>query len=191
MSNSNDDIQMKNDTKNPQQNKEKTENEENNLNTLYYDYKKMILTMDKSSHIKDTRSLNQLYKQMNKYRTEFQENHFSYINDVFLNNNTNFSNIKPLDTTEKDKLNVSFNFNTKHLAKIINDIPEVYFFNYLLLILKLIDAKSHQEAFEKLKILIGKFKENKYQTMNHLKAKTYYYYCLESERLGVNSEIMK
>jgi hypothetical protein len=188
MSNTNDDITMKNDSK---KDSEKSEKEENTINTLYHDYKKMILTMDKASYIKDTRTLNQLYKQMNKYRTEFQENHFSYISEVFLNNSTNFSNIKPLDSAEKDKLSILFKFSTKHLTRITNDIPEVYFFNCLLLILKLIDAKLHSEAFEKLKFLIGKFKENKYQTMNHLKAKTYYYYCLEAERLGVNSEIMK
>lgn len=180
------DIEMKNSTE--VKGKINTE-----ISGIYQDYKKLIISMEKASLIKDYKALNQLYKQITKFRKGFSKNDFSYILDLFLSNSIRFSNIESLNTQDKDVLHISFNFNSKYITKINQEVPEVFFFNVLLLILILIDDNLHQEAFEKLAFLIGKFKERKYnnQTVAHLKAKTYYYYCLEAERLKISTSIMK
>jgi hypothetical protein len=149
--------------------------------------------MEKASSIKDYKALNQLYKQITKFRKGFSKNDFSYISELFLNNSIRFSNLEVLNSQVKDVLHYSFNFNSKYIIKVNQEAPEVFFFNILLLILTLIDDNLHHEAFEKLAFLIGKFKERKYnnQTIAHLKAKTYYYYCLEAERLKISTSIMK
>lgn len=180
------DVEMKNSSE--VKNKNNTE-----ISPIYQEYKKLIVSMEKASSIKDYKALNQLYKQITKFRYGFSKNDFSYILELFLNNTVRFSNLEALGSQTKDVLHYSFNFNSKYITKINQEVPEVFFFNVLLLVLTLIDDKLHQEAFEKLAFLIGKFKELKYnnQTLAHLKAKTYYYYCLEAERLKISSSIMK
>lgn len=163
------------------------------VSPIYQDYKKLIICMEKASLIKDYKALNVLYKQITKFRNGFTKDDLSYILDLFLCNTIKFSNLETLSTQIKESLHYSFNFNSKYITKINQEVPEVFFFNVLLLILSLIDSKLHEEAFEMLAFLIGKFRERKYnnQTIAHLKAKTYYYYCLEAERLNRSSSIMK
>lgn len=166
---------------------------QSDTNTIYIEYRKLITSMDKASSIKDAKALSQLYKQINKFRTGFTKKDFSYISENFLCNKISFSNLTKLDGITTESLKFSFLINPKYLMKVIAEVPEFYYFNVLLLILTLIDDKLHQEAFDKLSFLIGKFKERKYsnQTIAFLKAKTFYYYSLEAERLGIYSTIIK
>ena len=109
--------------------------------------------MEKSSIIKDNKSLIQLYKQINKFRKSFSLNDFSYINDAFLGNSLSFPQLPQLETQIKDTLNFQFNLNTKFVLRLNTEIPEVYFFNALLLTLSLIDSKNHQAAFGNLTLI--------------------------------------
>lgn len=51
---------------------------------IYSEYKKTILNIEKSLSIKDSKSLLQNFKQINRYRKGFNEDDISFICDVYL-----------------------------------------------------------------------------------------------------------
>lgn len=154
-------------------------------NAIYAEYKKLLITMDKAASLKDLKSLFTLYSQINKFRINLKKQDFVYISNEILNNNYPISILNNFELNEdiKEQLNRSFNFNSKTIAK-LKEIPEIKVFNKLLMILYLIDNKKCDEAFELLYKLINEIKDYDLYTLSHLKASTYYYLCLEAEKLN-------
>lgn len=169
-----------------QSKKKELETKEIKPQNVYVDYKKCMTLMEKASSIKDTKTLNQLYSQINNFRKNFTKNDYTYIYE-FLTKKELKLNFSFLDSQTKEALHHSFNFNSKYVSKLREEVLEVNFFNSLLLILSQIDENRHQESFESLENLVILFSKNKSYTVNYLKAKTYYYYCLEAERLDKNT----
>lgn len=157
--------------------------------TIYQDYKKLLIQMEKASNLKDLKTLNQLCYQINKYRLSFTKPDFSFISEVLLNNQLQFPSIIKLEQTEKDSLFNLFNLNSKTITRYTIEVKEIYYFNLLLLILNAIDNSLHQEAFSKLREIIIFFNSNG-QTFWHLKSLSFYYLCLEAERIGKYSLII-
>lgn len=164
------------------------------IKSIYQDYKKVILSIEKASNLKDVKQLSSLYYTINKFRKEFNSADFSFIRENLLSTPIQFSCLPNLENVVKDKLYVSFNFNMKNLQKIVSEIPEVTLFNILLLILHVIDNKLHDEAFNCLTSLIKTLNAynnlNRLDTVNWIKAKAFYYYALEAERLGKSKYII-
>lgn len=164
------------------------------IKSIYQDYKKVILSIEKASNLKDVKQLSSLYYTINKFRKEFNSADFSFIRENLLSTPIQFSCLPNLENVVKDKLYVSFNFNMKNLQKIVSEIPEVTLFNTLLLILHVIDNKLHDEAFNCLTSLIKTLNAynnlNRLDTVNWIKAKAFYYYALEAERLGKSKYII-
>lgn len=164
------------------------------IKSIYQDYKKVILSIEKASNLKDVKQLSSLYYTINKFRKEFNSADFSFIRENLLSTPIQFSCLPNLENVVKDKLYVSFNFNMKNLQKIVSEIPEVTLFNTLLLILHVIDNKLHDEAFKCLTSLIKTLNAynnlNRLDTVNWIKAKAFYYYALEAERLGKSKYII-
>ena len=177
------DIDMKSSINKENINGNKKELEKNSF--IYADYKKILVTMEKAANLKDIKSLYQLYNQINKFRINFDKKDLSFISEIILNSKLPTTNLRDnkLDDSAKEKLSVLFNFSSKSLSK-IKEIPEVIVFNKLLLILCLIDDKSCEEAFDLLSKLIVEIMNYDLYTLSHLKAKTYYYLCLEAEKLN-------
>lgn len=158
-------------------------------NTIYTDFKKLLSTMEKSAALKDLKSLTLLINQINKYRLGFTSQDFAFVSEILLGNRIRFSSVLPLEGTEKDQLFVQFNFNTKNISKFQNEVKEIFYFNYLLMILYTIDNKKHDEAFTLLTDILT-FLNQASQTFWHIKSLAYYYYALEAERLGKYALVM-
>jgi len=60
--------------------------------------------------------------------------------------------------------------------------PELLLYNILIILMKLVDKKLNNEAFELLEYIISSLRQNDSLTIQHLRAKTYYYYALISEK---------
>lgn len=169
-------------------------NEKVPVKSNYTEYKKVILSMEKASNLKDVKQLSTLYYTLHYFRKEFNSSDFSFIRDNLLTMPIQLSCLQNLDNVTKEKLYLAFNFNIKNLQKIVSEIPEINLFNSLLLILHVIDNKLHEEAFNNLTVLIrtlnGYNNLNRLDTVNWLKAKAFYYYALEAERLGKSKYII-
>jgi len=157
--------------------------------SIHQDYKKLLSQMEKASTIKDTKTLNQQYYQINKLRLSFKSNDFNFINEVLLNSQLQLSFLSRLPQSEKDILLTVFNLNSKTISKYAAEVKEIFYFNTLLLILHAIDRNLHDEAFSNLNQLINVLNSSG-QTFWHLKSLSYYYLCLESERIGSYSLII-
>lgn len=155
---------------------------------LYTEYKKIIYLIEKSASIKDSKALSQFFNSVNNFRFGFNQDDFSYITNVLLNNP--FGQNLVLDQSVKDKLNLLFNLNSKSVTK-ISEIKEIYYFNLFLLILHAIDDGNNKEGFEYFRILLGHIKSYNSTNIWALKAKAYYYYCLQAERIGAFTSIIK
>jgi hypothetical protein len=74
----------------------KEENKEIKENTVYQDYKKALLNIDKALTLKDNKTLYLYFRQLNKYRREFNDDDISYICDNFLRHKYHFRFISEL-----------------------------------------------------------------------------------------------
>lgn len=160
----------------------------NDTKPLYADYKKVIYLIEKSALIKDSKALSQFFNSVNNFRFGFSQDDFTYITNVLVNNP--FSQSLVLDQSTKDKLNLLFNLNSKSVTKVC-EIKEIYYFNLFLLILHAIDDGQNREGFEYFRILLNQIKSYNSTNIWALKAKAYYYYCLQAERIGAFTSIIK
>lgn len=64
----------------------------------------------------------------------------------------------------------------------MKELPELVLYNFLIILTKLVDKKLNKEALEVLRYMISSLKQNDSLTIQHLRAKTYYYYALILEK---------
>lgn len=73
----------------------------------------------------------------------------------------------------------------------MQETAEFVVFHLLLVLTKLYDNKQYNEAFGLIQHIISVIKKNESITIQHLRAKSYYYLSLIAEKLGVYESIMK
>jgi len=141
-------------------------------------------------NIKDLKGLYQNYRQLNKYRRRFIKDDFSFICDIFLKDIYKFNSMVPLDSSKSEGFLIKFNLNNKVIQR-IKETPEFITFNFLIVILHLIDSKYLTEAYDSLQFLLDYLKVNDIHTLSYLRSKTYYYLCLVAEKLNKYNLILE
>ena len=164
-------------------NKENKENP-NNLSGIYQDFIKTLITILKNVTLKDLKSLDINYRLINKFRREFFEKDFIYLNNTFIKPKFDFVSFSKPSPEE-----TNFNFIPLTLQK-CQESSEVYAFVFLIILTKLIDYRDYKEALTSVQSLISFLKLNESITLNTLKAKAYYYLALISEKLNIQDQII-
>ena len=160
------------------------EKSQNKLTGIYLDFMRTLNTITKNVAIKDLKTLDINYRLVNKYRTEFLDDDFLYLNNTFINPKYNFKKFaKPL----KNETNFKISQATIEKCQQSN---EIYGFIFMILLTKIIDNRNYRDALDAVKNLILFFKTNESLTINTLKAKAYYYLALITEKLGNQDEII-
>ena len=173
------DIEMKNEV----EDKEK-EKQQNKLTGIYLDFIRTLNTITKNVAIKDLKTLDINYRLINKYRKEFFENDFIFLNNTFIKPKYNFM-------TFSKELKEETNFKiSKAIIEKFQQSNEIYGFIFLILLTKLIDYKKLREALLGVQNLIKFFISKESLTTNTLKAKAYYYLSLITEKLNIQDEII-
>ena len=152
--------------KNVEEEKEKTQNK---LTGIYLDFILTLNTIIKNVKIKDLKTLDINYRLINKYRREFFDDDFCFLNTTFIKPKYNF-----VVFDKKLKGDSNFKINQPTIEK-YQQSNEIYGFIFLIILTKLIDYNKYKEAFEGVKHLITFFNTNESLTINTLKAKAYYY----------------
>ena len=151
---------------------------------IYQDFIRTLVSIVKNVTMKDLKSLDFNYRLINKYRREFFENDFIYLNNTFIKPKFDFTSFSKPTPQE-----VNFKFNPVTLERCQQNI-EVYSFIFMILLTKLIDYKDFKEALISVRSLISFFKTNESLTINTLKAKAYYYLSLITEKLNIQDQII-
>ena len=169
--------------KNEIEDKEK-EKQQNKLTGIYLDFIRTLNTITKNVTIKDLKTLDINYRLINKYRKEFFDNDFIFLNNTFIKPKYNFM-------TFSKELKEETNFKiSKALIEKFQQSNEIYGFIFLILLTKLIDYKKLREALLGVQNLIKFFISKESLTTNTLKAKAYYYLSLITEKLNIQDEII-
>ena len=169
--------------KNEIEDKEK-EKQQNKLTGIYLDFIRTLNTITKNVAIKDLKTLDINYRLINKYRKEFFENDFIFLNNTFIKPKYNFM-------TFSKELKEETNFKiSKSLIEKLQQTNEIYGFIFMILLTKLIDYKKLREALLGVQNLIKFFISKESLTTNTLKAKAYYYLSLITEKLNIQDEII-
>ena len=158
--------------------------EQNKPSPIYQDFIKTLVSIVKNVTMKDLKSLDFNYRLINKYRREFFENDFIYLNNTFIKPRFDFTSFSKPSPQE-----VNFKFNPITLERCQQSV-EVYSFIFMILLTKLIDYKDFKEALTSVQNLISFFKTNESLTINTLKAKAYYYLSLTTEKLNIQDQII-
>lgn len=74
-----------------------------NSNSLYSEFKRIFLNIDKAISLKDTKSMSLNYRLLNKFRRELSEEDISYLVDTFLKSKSTISYIQSLNDNQKVK----------------------------------------------------------------------------------------
>lgn len=160
---------------------------------IYQEYKKTLSNIEKALLLKDSKTLHFNYKLINKFRREFTDDDCSYITDILLREKFHFSFVPNLPKEKTEILSKKFNLTEKQIFK-LKETLEIFMFNSLIIVTKLIDKKLHAEAAETLNYLLNfvNFSENHSisQTIQYLRAKVYYLICLVAEKSGRYKEII-
>ena len=167
--------------------KNETENKENQAKEtsgIYADFLRTLITISKNVTLKDLKTLDVNYRLINKYRREFFDDDFVYLNNTFIKPKYNFP---PFAKELKNEPNIKINQST--IEKLQNSI-EIYSFIFMIILTKLIDYQQYKECLDAVKNLIAFFKSNESLTINTLKAKAYYYLSLITEKLNIQDEII-
>ena len=160
------------------------EKSQNKLTGIYLDFMRTLNTITKNVAIKDLKILDINYRLINKYRKEFLDDDFLFLNNTFINPKYNFKKFaKPL----KNETNFKISQATIEKCQQSN---EIYGFIFMILLTKIIDNRNYRDALDAVKNLILFFKTNESLTINTLKAKAYYYLALITEKLGNQDEII-
>ncbi len=69
-------------------------------------------------------------------------------------------------------------------------MPEVFLYNFLIILMKLVDKKLYNESLVALQFLIPYVKSNDSLTIQYLRAKSYYYLTLVAEKSNCYKEII-
>ena len=154
------------------------------LSGIYLDFMRTLMTIAKNVTLKDLKTLDINYRLVNKYRREFLEDDFVYLNNTFIKPKYNFSSFSKESPKES---NFIIGQNTIEKCQ---QSHEIYGFIFMVLLTKLIDYKTYKEALDAVKNLISFFKTNGSLTINTLKAKAYYYLSLVTEKLNIQDEII-
>ena len=170
------DIEMKDETG---ENKEKSETKPTGI---YLEFIRNLITIVKSVSVKDLKTLDNNYRLINKYRREFLENDFIYLNNTFIKPRFDFKTFSKPCPQE-----TNFKFNPITLENCQKSI-EVYSFIFMIMLTKLVDYKNYKEALSSVNDLLAFFKTNESLTINTLKAKAYYYLSLITEKLNIQDE---
>jgi 26S proteasome regulatory subunit N3 len=72
----------------------------------------------------------------------------------------------------------------------LRELPEVFLYNFLIILSRLIDRKQYKEALEALHYLIPYIKSNDSVTIQFLRAKSYYYLALVAEKSNCYKDII-
>ena len=96
----------------------------------------------------------------------------------------------PLDSSKSEGFLIKFNLNNKVIQR-IKETPEFITFNFLIVILHLIDSKYLTEAYDSLQFLLDYLKVNDIHTLSYLRSKSYYYLCLVAEKLNKYNLILE
>lgn len=72
----------------------------------------------------------------------------------------------------------------------LRDLPEVFLYNFLIVLTKLIDKKDYNNSLLALQFLIAYIKTNDSMTIQYLRAKSYYYLSLVAEKSNRYKEII-
>jgi 26S proteasome regulatory subunit N3 len=173
------DIEMKNEI----EDKEK-EKQQNKLAGIYLDFIRTLNTITKNVAIKDLKTLDINYRLINKYRKEFFDNDFIFLNNTFMKPKYNF-----MTFSKELKEETNFKISQSIIEK-FQQSNEIYGFIFLILLTKLIDYRKLKEALLGVQNLIKFFNSNESLTTNTLKAKAYYYLSLITEKLNIQDEII-
>lgn len=76
---------------------------ENKDNSLYQDYRRVIINLEKAISLKDTKTLYLYSRLLNKFRKGFTDEDCQYICDNYLRNKFPFSFIPSSDASQKVK----------------------------------------------------------------------------------------
>ena len=163
---------------------EEKEKNKNKLSGIYLDFVRTLNTIIKNVAIKDLKTLDINYRLVNKYRKEFLENDFVYLNNTFIQPKYNMASFK-----KELKEETNFKISQATIEK-CQQSNEIYGFIFMILLTKLIDYRKYKEALPAVQNLISFFKSNESLTLNTLKAKAYYYLSLITEKLNIQDEII-
>ena len=139
------DIEMKNEM-------EEKEKLPNKLTGIYLDFMRTLNTITKNIKIKDLKTLDINYRLINKYRKEFFENDFIFLNNTFIQPRYN---IKSFAKELKEETNFKIN---QSIIEKFQQSNEIYGFIFMILLTKLIDYRNYEEALEAVQNLITFFK---------------------------------
>ena len=160
---------------------------------IYQDYKRTLANIEKALQLKDTKTLHLNYKQLNKFRKGFTDEDSSFICDVLLREKFAFSFIGSVPADQKESLAKKFLFTEKQVFK-LKETLEIFLFNALIIVTKLIDKKLFNEANETLNYLLNfvNFSDNNSvsTTIQYLRSKVFYFISLVAEKSGRYKDII-
>ena len=171
------DIEMKDE-------KSELDKAQNKSSGIYQDFIRTLITIVKNVTMKDLKTLDINYRLINKYRREFINKDFIYLNNTFIKPKFDFVSFSKPSSEESN-----FKFNQITLEK-CQQSTEVYAFIFMIILTKLVDYKEYKEALTSVQNLIQFFKINESLTINTLKAKAYYYLALITEKLNIQDQII-
>ena len=171
------DIEMKDE-------KSELDKAQNKSSGIYQDFIRTLITIVKNVTMKDLKTLDINYRLINKYRREFINKDFIYLNNTFIKPKFDFVSFSKPSSEESN-----FKFNQITLEK-CQQSTEVYAFIFMIILTKLVDYKEYKEALTSVQNLIQFFKVNESLTINTLKAKAYYYLALITEKLNIQDQII-
>ena len=171
------DIEMKDE-------KSELDKAQNKSSGIYQDFIRTLITIVKNVTMKDLKTLDINYRLINKYRREFVNKDFIYLNNTFIKPKFDFVSFSKPSSEESN-----FKFNQITLEK-CQQSTEVYAFIFMIILTKLVDYKEYKEALTSVQNLIQFFKVNESLTINTLKAKAYYYLALITEKLNIQDQII-
>ena len=171
------DIEMKDE-------KSELDKAQNKSSGIYQDFIRTLITIVKNVTMKDLKTLDINYRLINKYRREFINKDFIYLNNTFIKPKFDFVSFSKPSSEESN-----FKFNQITLEK-CQQSTEVYAFIFMIILTKLVDYKEYKEALTSVQNLIQFFKMNESLTINTLKAKAYYYLALITEKLNIQDQII-
>ena len=171
------DIEMKDE-------KSELDKAQNKSSGIYQDFIRTLITIVKNVTMKDLKTLDINYRLINKYRREFVNKDFIYLNNTFIKPKFDFVSFSKPSSEESN-----FKFNQITLEK-CQQSTEVYAFIFMIILTKLVDYKEYKEALTSVQNLIQFFKVKESLTINTLKAKAYYYLALITEKLNIQDQII-
>ena len=161
------------------------EQEKVEKNPIYNEFKKCLISIQKSIPLKDLKTLSMTFRLINKFRRGFKDEDFAYLNEIYLKPHFVF-------TSFKYNLALPKNFEiTPKSVENTKNLPEIVGFVFLIFISKLIDLKEYDEAGKGLEFLIDFLKKHQTLTVQFLQSRSFYFLSLVCEKLGKMESLIK